>query len=172
MRVDDVRVAARGVRLPDLDQLPAQRLAVLTEHAAADDDPLAERLTGVLPREIVVERADRRLAVRGPGQLRQRGRDDHERLLRSPQAGPDVVVVVERRVGADAVGVDDLGERAAAQWAWLSSRLTTKGAVVTAATSSTVAPSSSSVRCSSPSRRRKTESSVMITSTAPAAVSG
>ncbi len=39
--VDLVPVAAGGVGLPDLDQLPAQRLAVAPEDAAADDDPLA-----------------------------------------------------------------------------------------------------------------------------------
>ena len=67
--IDVVRVAARGVRLPDLHQLPAQRLAVRVEHPSTDDDPLPERLTRVLPREVGVERADRRLPVRRPRQL-------------------------------------------------------------------------------------------------------
>jgi hypothetical protein len=111
VRVDGVQVAAGGVRLPDLHELPAQWLAVLTEHAAADDDPLAEWFARVLPGEVVVERADGRLAVCGTGQLRQRGRDDHERLLGSPQPRADVALEVERGVGASAVGVDDLGQR-------------------------------------------------------------
>ena len=59
MLVDLVAVAAAGVRLPDLDERVADRPAVLVEHAAGDDDPLAERLALVLPRQVVVELADR-----------------------------------------------------------------------------------------------------------------
>ena len=57
MLVDLVPVAAGGVRLPDLDERAADRPAVLVEHAAGDDDPLAERLAVVLPRQVVVELA-------------------------------------------------------------------------------------------------------------------
>ena len=47
MLVDVVDVAAGRVGLPDLDQRVRHRPAVLVEHAAGDDDPLAERLAGV-----------------------------------------------------------------------------------------------------------------------------
>ena len=60
MLVDRVAVAAGGVRLPDLDELPAQRLAVRVEHPSGDDDALAERLARVLAGEVVVELAERR----------------------------------------------------------------------------------------------------------------
>src|SRR4029078_8366695 len=60
----------------------------------------------------------------------------------------------------------------AVQLACLSSRSTAKFAEVTALTSSTVAPSSSSTSTRPPWRTRKTESSVITTSTAPFAVSG
>ena len=101
MGVGVVHVAAGGVRLPDLDQLAAQRAAVAAEDAARDVDPLALRLTGVLPRQVVVERADRALAVGGAAQLGQRVGDDHERLLRRAERGPDVVGVEIRRIGVD-----------------------------------------------------------------------
>ena len=41
--VDVVAVAAGGVGLPDLDERVAHRTAVLLDHPAADDDPLAQR---------------------------------------------------------------------------------------------------------------------------------
>ena len=111
MGVDLVEIPAGGIRLPDLDELVAHRLTVTREDAAGDDDALALRLAVVLPRQIGIHGADRGLAVRGPGQLRQRRGEDHERLLRRPEAGTDVVVVVVRRIGADALGVAHLGER-------------------------------------------------------------
>ena len=91
-------VAARRVRLPDLDELSAQRLAVGPEHSPGHDDPLPERLTGVLPRQVVVELADRPVPEDRPCELRQRVRQDDERLLRCAQPRPDVVGVVVRRV--------------------------------------------------------------------------
>ena len=44
MGVDRMEVAARCVRLPDLDELAGERLPVATEDASLDDDPLPERL--------------------------------------------------------------------------------------------------------------------------------
>ena len=111
MRVDDVCVAAGGVRLPDLDELPAERPAGAIDDAAADDDSLAEGLARMLAREIVVERPDRPFAEGRPGQLRQGRRDDDERLLRSPEPRPDVVREVERWIRPTAAGVDDRGKR-------------------------------------------------------------
>ena len=46
--VDRVVIAAGGVALPQLDQRPRHRPPVLVEHAARDDDPLAERRARVL----------------------------------------------------------------------------------------------------------------------------
>ena len=66
MLVDVVEVAPRRVRLPDLDELSAQRLAVGAEDSPLDDDPLTERLAGVLAREVGVERR-RRQTRRTPG---------------------------------------------------------------------------------------------------------
>ena len=82
MVVDRVGVTTRGVRLPDLDQLASKRLAVRAKDAPADDDPLTERLARVLPREVVVELADLRVAEHRAGLLGQRMRDDDEGLLR------------------------------------------------------------------------------------------
>ena len=64
--VDLVPVAAGRVRLPDLDQRVAHRPAVLVEHAAGDDDPLAERLALVLARQVAVELAERASPNTGP----------------------------------------------------------------------------------------------------------
>ena len=62
MRVDLVPVAPCRVRLPDLDELPAQRLAVGAEHTPGHGDPLAEWLAGVLTRQVGVGLAERRLS--------------------------------------------------------------------------------------------------------------
>ena len=55
-----VRVAAGGIRLPDFDQRVAHGAAVFVHHAPLDDDPLAERLAGVLAGQIGVGGADTR----------------------------------------------------------------------------------------------------------------
>jgi hypothetical protein len=80
--VDLVSVAARGVGLPDLHELTGERLPVAAEHPTAYDDPLAEGLARVLPREIVVELADVGLAVDRSRQLSERlgQRDDRSRV--------------------------------------------------------------------------------------------
>ena len=59
MAVALVRVAAGRVALPDLDERVAHGPAVRLEHAAVDDDALAERLARVLAREVGVERVAR-----------------------------------------------------------------------------------------------------------------
>ena len=53
MLVDPVHVAPGRVGLPDLDQRLGHRPAVLVQHPACDDDALAERLAGMLAREVV-----------------------------------------------------------------------------------------------------------------------
>ena len=78
----DVDVAAGGVGLPDLDQRVRHRPAVLVEHAAGDDDALAERLAGMLAGQVGVARPHALVAVDRAGQLRQRVRQDDQRLLR------------------------------------------------------------------------------------------
>ena len=71
MLVAVVAVAAGGVRLPDLDERVADRPPVaIVEHAAGDDDALAERLAAVLPREVVVELGDVVVAERRAGRAR------------------------------------------------------------------------------------------------------
>ena len=112
MRVDSVAVAARRVRLPDLDELAAERLAVAVQHATLDDDPLTGRLALVLPRQIGVRGFDRRLAEGGPRQLRLGRGKDYQGLLRRPKACAHVVVMVVRRVDAAASDVVDLGKAA------------------------------------------------------------
>jgi hypothetical protein len=56
--VDGVPVAPGGVGLPDLHQGVRDRPAVLVQHAAADDDPLSDRLAVVLARQIMVAGLD------------------------------------------------------------------------------------------------------------------
>ena len=63
MIVHDVTVASGGVGLPELHQRVADRPAVLVQHAAADDDALAERLAGVLAGQIGVGFTDRAIAI-------------------------------------------------------------------------------------------------------------
>src|SRR5205823_5857814 len=58
MPVDLVRVPARRVRLPDLDERVRDRPAGVVEDAPGDDDPLAERLSVVMAGEVAVELVD------------------------------------------------------------------------------------------------------------------
>lgn len=60
-----VRVAARRVGLPYLDELAADRTPVAVEEPAGDGDALADRLPGVLPGEVVVDLGDVPLAEGG-----------------------------------------------------------------------------------------------------------
>ena len=69
MVVTRVPVSAGRIALPQLDQRVRHGPAVLVEHAARDDDALAQRLAGVLPREVVVDLADRQVAVDGRGEI-------------------------------------------------------------------------------------------------------
>src|SRR5262249_52087970 len=50
--VDGMKIAARGFRLPDLDQGFAHGSAAFLENAAGDDDSLADRRARVLLRQI------------------------------------------------------------------------------------------------------------------------
>ena len=66
--IDLVAIPPGRVRLPDLDQRPADRPSVLVEHPAADDDPLPERLALVLARQVGVRGVERVLAEDRPGE--------------------------------------------------------------------------------------------------------
>ncbi len=59
MAIDVVAVAARSVRLPDLDEAVADGPSVLIEQSPADDDPLPGGSAAVLRREVVVVLPDR-----------------------------------------------------------------------------------------------------------------
>src|SRR4029453_11670413 len=52
MLVTFVQVSAAGVGLPDLYQLTADRPTISVQPPAGDDDPLSNRLTAVLDRQI------------------------------------------------------------------------------------------------------------------------
>ncbi len=86
MLVDLVPVATRGVRLPDLDQRARHRPPVVVEHAAADDDALAERLALVLLRQVVVELAERVFAEDGAVERVELLGQRDERPLRRAQS--------------------------------------------------------------------------------------
>jgi hypothetical protein len=77
-----VRIAARGVALPQLDQRAAHRPAALVEHAAADRDALANGRTGVLSGEIAVRRPHRLVAEDRAAEIGFRPRQHHQRLQR------------------------------------------------------------------------------------------
>src|SRR4249920_2017624 len=57
-----VRVATGRVGLPDLDERRGHRPAALVQHTPLHDDSLTERFASVLPREVVVEGADRAMS--------------------------------------------------------------------------------------------------------------
>ena len=151
VRVDPMPVPSRRVRLPDLEQLAAERATVGAEHPTADDDPLTEGLAGVLSREVVVELAERSVAERRARQLRQGVRDDHERLLRRPQPRSEVVGIVERRIDIRSVAVQHPCEPDGFLFHRQASTAVANDASVTASTSAAVPSPRSSVSVSAPS---------------------
>ena len=70
--VADVNVAPAGIGLPYLDQRVRHAAAVLVKHMAVHDDALAERLAGVLARQVIVALAHGLVAIDRAGQFRQR----------------------------------------------------------------------------------------------------
>ncbi len=108
-------IPPRGVRLPDLDQLAGQRAPVGPENAPGHRDPLPERLSDVLAREVVIERTQRSVTEHRPGLLRERVGQEDERIFGMAKACPDVVRVVVRRVDAGPIGVVDALERRVSQ---------------------------------------------------------
>jgi hypothetical protein len=85
--VDGVPIAARGVRLPQLDQRARERPSVLVAQRAAHDDAFAERRGRVAARQVAGEGVDRLRRETRPGQLRGRLRQRHERLRRGALQG-------------------------------------------------------------------------------------
>jgi len=96
--VPPVQVATGRVGLPDLDQRARERLALAVERAAADRDPLPDRLPSVLREEVVVVLGDALGAELGSGDLGDRLREVDERRLGVAQPRRLVPLVVERRV--------------------------------------------------------------------------
>ncbi len=124
MLVGAVRVAARGVRLPDLDQGLRNRLAVLVEHAAGDDDAFADRLALVLAGEVMIALLHVAVAEKRTGQLGERLRRHDERLGR--------MALARGRVGGIVVVGLSTGMRSAvaAQFAHRASPSSVSGAAV------------------------------------------
>src|SRR4051812_40330557 len=110
-----VDVTSSCVGLPDFDQAVTHWSTVAARYAAADDDPLPQRATLVLAREIVVQRPYLPVAVSGPGDLREGLGQDDERLLRRPQARRLVVGIQVRGM--------DLGVRVAPEVGGFAARL-------------------------------------------------
>jgi hypothetical protein len=110
MLVDLVLVAAAGVRLPDLDERPAHRPSVLVGHAPAHEDPLADGLAVVLPRQVAVVLADCVLPEHGPVERVQLLGHRDERPLRRAQARRAVPRVVDLHLRPEVrvVGKDDV----------------------------------------------------------------
>src|SRR5829696_695953 len=99
-----MNVAPGGVGLPDLDQAASHGPPVAVEHASGDEDALSQGLAFVLTRQVVVQRPYPPVAVGGPGDLREGLGQDHEWLIRSPQARRLVVGVQVRGVGIGLAG--------------------------------------------------------------------
>src|SRR6266516_2210171 len=74
-------IAAAAVGLPDFDQRVGHAPAVFVEHAAVHDDALAERLAGMLLRQVLIARPDAVMAVDRAGKLGKRVRRHNERPL-------------------------------------------------------------------------------------------
>jgi hypothetical protein len=111
MAIHVVPVAARSVGLPQLDQRVSHGAPVTVEHPAVQDDPLAERLVGVLAREVVVELADQLVAEHGTRDLRQRVRQRDQRALGRAGARGQVVGMEVGRVGVLAPVAEQQGAR-------------------------------------------------------------
>jgi hypothetical protein len=67
-----VSVASGGVGLPDLDQAVPDRPAIAIEHASRNDDPLSQRLAGMLAGQIVVKLPYKTVPVRRTRNVRER----------------------------------------------------------------------------------------------------
>src|SRR5689334_12702202 len=80
MIVDRMRISAASVALPDLDERVRNGTAAIVQHAARDDDALAQRFCGVLPREIVIGVADWKKSIDRRSQIRKMVGNGDQRL--------------------------------------------------------------------------------------------
>ena len=98
MVVQLVRVPARRVGLPGLDERGTHRATTGIGDATRDDDPLAERSAGVLAGQVGVRTHDPTVVEDRPGPLGEAAREQPERPLRCPEAAGDVVRIEQRRI--------------------------------------------------------------------------
>src|SRR3989441_7415289 len=75
MLIDVMRVAAGGIRLPDLNERPTDRSGVFVKHPSGDDDPLAQRFAAVPATEVCISSAH-------GCAVETRSRDLRDRLLK------------------------------------------------------------------------------------------
>src|SRR5215204_3673763 len=93
-------VASRRVGLPDLDQAVPDRAPVAVEDASRNDDPLPQRLAGMLAGQIVVQFAYRAASKCWSCRIREGLRKDDRELLRRPEARSHVIRVEIRGLDA------------------------------------------------------------------------
>jgi len=79
MLVIDMFVAARGVRLPNLDECVPNGPSVAVKNASADDDALAQRFARMLRSQIVIFFPDFLMPVDWSRDLRQSVRQHNQR---------------------------------------------------------------------------------------------
>ena len=82
MVIGDVDVAARRIALPNLDERAGHWFASFVHDSARHDDPLADRLACMLPREIVVRLANRQIAIDGRPEILEVSREPQRWLRR------------------------------------------------------------------------------------------
>jgi hypothetical protein len=92
-------VAARRVRLPDLDERPGERTARRVDDTPRDDDALSLGLRGRLAREIGVPIGEESGIEQRPRELVGIGRLNDRRPFRGSKARAAVVGIVIRRIG-------------------------------------------------------------------------
>jgi len=95
-----VPVAAARVGLPDLHQRVRHRAAVAVAQRAVHDDPLADRLAGMLPGQVVVQRTDPAGPEHRAGDLGEPLRQQDQGLAGVAQRGGPVAGEVQRRLVA------------------------------------------------------------------------
>src|SRR5215203_4608396 len=96
-----VCIASGGVGLPDLHEVALYRASVTIEDASRNDDPLTQRLAGMLAGQIVVQVPYSTAPVCRTRGVRERPGEDEERFLRRSEPRRHVVRIEVR--GLDAV---------------------------------------------------------------------
>jgi hypothetical protein len=93
-----VAIAPACIGLPELHQSVVHGTGVFVQHAAIDDDALADRVSGfgVVADQIVIERAELIVAEHRPRHLRDRVVEREQRILRGAQ---DRGLVLRRESG-------------------------------------------------------------------------